>query len=67
MLCIALWFYLRGFTSFGEGDVDVGYNYRGLRILSNMESRLSLVLAIGGAVMILFSLPVNNNDKDEDN
>ena len=63
-VCFALWFYSRGFYAFVNGDVYVGYNYKGVGMVSNRDSRIVLILAIAGVALIGNSFPVKNDDED---
>ena len=64
VLCLALSFYIRGAYAIGKGDIEVGYNYKGVRMVSNRDSRIALLLAIAGVPLIGNSFPVKDDYKD---
>ena len=67
LLLLDLCFYVWGYYAFGAGDIDVGYNYKGVRMVSNRDSRIALLLAIAGVAVFANSFPGGKdkkNDKD---
>ena len=65
LLLLGLWFYVRGFYAFGTGDVDVGSNYRGVRMVSNRDSRIALILVIAGVAVFANSFSGGKDEKDD--
>jgi len=66
LVIVAVAFYVKGFNEFKNGDVDIGYNYKGVRMISNRSYRIALVLAVAGVALFGCSFPVDKEKNDKD-
>jgi len=70
LIVLAIGSYIGGVHDFENGDIDfrAGETYRGVKTVSNMAFRLTLVLGVAGVICLGCSFPSgqdkNKNDKD---
>ena len=60
---IAIWTYTRSLENVKSGDLDIAYNYREQRLVSNRALRITFVLICAGTVCV--GLSIANKSRDD--
>jgi hypothetical protein len=61
----ALGVFVKGFYDFIAGDIHIGYNYRGVRVVSNGAFVAALLLGVSGVAAFGASFPVDEDENDK--